>query len=100
MHAELHAPVLQIIRRVISAGRGCERHSKARSGVVEAMRALSMARRSAVKAKTQAINQLRALLISAPAVASASLWKACSGSQSRHTFSSSSNWPFKLQIPH
>ena len=35
---------------------------KAQSGVVEAMRAVSMARRSAVKAKTQAINQLRALL--------------------------------------
>jgi transposase len=39
---------------------------KARSGVAEAMRAVSVARRSAVKAKTQAINQLRALLISAP----------------------------------
>src|ERR1700692_4030171 len=30
------------------------------------MRAVSVARRSAVKAKTQAINQLRALLVSAP----------------------------------
>ena len=39
---------------------------KAQSGVVEAMRAVSMARRSAVKAKTQAINQLRALLVTAP----------------------------------
>jgi transposase len=49
---------------------------KAQSGVVEAMRALSMARRSAVKAKTQAINQLRALLVTAPATVRASLWKA------------------------
>ncbi|MDQ0627139.1 IS110 family transposase [Paraburkholderia graminis] len=39
---------------------------KEQSGVAEAMRAISVARRSAVKAKTQAINQLRALLVSAP----------------------------------
>ena len=39
---------------------------KAQSGVVEAMRAVTMARRSAVKAKTQAMNQLRALLVTAP----------------------------------
>ena len=39
---------------------------KPQSGVAEAMRTLSVARRSAVKAKTQTINQLRALLISAP----------------------------------
>lgn len=39
---------------------------KARSGMAEALRTLSVARRSAVKAKTQAVNQLRALLISAP----------------------------------
>jgi transposase len=39
---------------------------KAQCGVVEAMRAVTMARRSAVKAKTQAINQLRALLVTAP----------------------------------
>lgn len=39
---------------------------KHQSGVAEAMRAISVARRSAVKAKTQAINQLRALLVSAP----------------------------------
>jgi transposase len=39
---------------------------KLRSGVVEAMRAITVARRSAVKAKTQAINQLRALLVTAP----------------------------------
>ncbi len=39
---------------------------KEHSGPAEAMRAVSVARRSAVKAKTQAINQLRALLVSSP----------------------------------
>ena len=39
---------------------------KQQSGAAEAMRSVSVTRRSAVKAKTQAINQLRALLISAP----------------------------------
>lgn len=48
---------------------------KAQSGEVEAMRLVSMARRSAVKAKTQAINQLRALLVTAPAAIRATLWR-------------------------
>lgn len=39
---------------------------KAQSGAVEAMRVVCTARRSAVKARTQAINQLRALLVTAP----------------------------------
>lgn len=39
---------------------------KDKSGAAEAMRAVAVARRSAVKAKTQAINQLRSLLVSAP----------------------------------
>lgn len=39
---------------------------KEQSGAAEAMRAASVTRRSAVKAKTQAINQLRGLLVSAP----------------------------------
>lgn len=39
---------------------------KEQSGAAEAMRVVSVARRSAVKAKTQAINQLRAMLVSAP----------------------------------
>lgn len=39
---------------------------KEQSGAAEAMRAVLVARRSAVKAKTQAINQLRALLVNAP----------------------------------
>lgn len=39
---------------------------KEQSGAAQAMRAVSVARRSAVKARTQAINQLRGLLVSAP----------------------------------
>lgn len=39
---------------------------KARSGNVEAIRALRVARRSAIKAKTQAANQLYALVLTAP----------------------------------
>ncbi|MFE7590759.1 IS110 family transposase [Kitasatospora sp. NPDC057512] len=41
---------------------------KSRDGVVEAIRVLRCARRSAVKARTQAMNQIRGLLVSAPAV--------------------------------
>lgn len=48
---------------------------KTQSGVAEAMRTISVARRSAVKAKTQAINQLRAILISAPQEIRERLWK-------------------------
>ena len=48
---------------------------KAQSGAAEAMRAVSVARRSAVKANTQAINQLRALLVSAPQDIRERLWK-------------------------
>ena len=40
---------------------------KDRDDQVEAIRALRVARRSAVKARTQAMNQLRALLVTAPA---------------------------------
>jgi transposase len=39
---------------------------KEKSGAAEAMRTVTVARRSAVKAKTQAINQLRGLIVSAP----------------------------------
>lgn len=39
---------------------------KAHNGPAEALRTLNLVRRSAVKAKTQAINQIRALLVSAP----------------------------------
>ncbi|QIZ34318.1 IS110 family transposase [Saccharopolyspora sp. ASAGF58] len=41
---------------------------KSRDGVVEAIRALRVTRTSAVKARTQAINQIHSLLVSAPAV--------------------------------
>lgn len=49
---------------------------KQQSGACEAMRIVSVARRSAVKAKTQAINQLRALLVSAPQEVREKLWRA------------------------
>ena len=49
---------------------------KTHSGAAEAMRVISVARRSAVKAKTQAINQLRAMLVSAPQDIREWLWKA------------------------
>ncbi|MEV7547896.1 IS110 family transposase [Streptomyces sp. NPDC089915] len=41
---------------------------KSRDGVVEAVRVLRIVRRSAIKARTQAMNQIRGLLVSAPAV--------------------------------
>jgi transposase len=40
---------------------------KSRDGLAEAVRVLRVARRSAVKARTQAMNQIRALLVAAPA---------------------------------
>lgn len=40
---------------------------KSRDGRVEAIRALRVARRGAIKARSQAINQLKALLVTAPA---------------------------------
>ncbi len=39
---------------------------KSHDGIVEALRYLTVARKSAVKARTQTINQIRALLVSAP----------------------------------
>jgi len=48
---------------------------KTQSGAAEALRTISVARRSAVKAKTQAINQLRAILVSAPQDIRERLWK-------------------------
>lgn len=49
---------------------------KQQSGGCEAMRIASVARRSAVKARTQAINQLRAILVSAPQKIRDRLWRA------------------------
>lgn len=40
---------------------------KSRDGIVESIRCLRVARRSAVKARTQCINQIRGLLVSGPA---------------------------------
>lgn len=48
---------------------------KTQSGVAESMRAVLVARRSAVKARTQAINQVKALLISAPQPLRERLWR-------------------------
>lgn len=48
---------------------------KSHDGVAEALRIISVARRSAVKAKTQAINQLRAILVSAPGEIRDRLWE-------------------------
>jgi transposase len=48
---------------------------KTQSGACESMRIVSVARRSAVKARTQAINQLRAILVSAPQDVRDKLWK-------------------------
>lgn len=51
--------------RAVLAGEATAR-PKARTGPVEAIRVLSVARRSAIHARTQAANQLRALLVAAP----------------------------------
>lgn len=48
---------------------------KSQSGAAEAMRIISIARRSAVKAKTQTVNQLRAILVNAPQDIRERLWK-------------------------
>ena len=50
----------------VASGRACGT-PKTRDGLVEAIRALHVARRGAVKARTASINQLRSLLITAPA---------------------------------
>ncbi len=56
------------MRRPSGAGRrrGQTGEPKSADGVVEMMRALRVARRSALKARTQAANRLRALLFTAP----------------------------------
>lgn len=48
---------------------------KSHEGAAEAMRVLCVVRKSAVKAKTQAINQLRAILVCAPQEVRERLWK-------------------------
>ena len=49
---------------------------KAHNGLAEALRTLNLVRRSAVKAKTQTINQIRALLVSAPQAVRDAVYKA------------------------
>lgn len=60
--------------RTVLSGNACA-IPKSQSGAAEAMRIVSVARRSAVKARTQTINQLRGLLISAPDKVRSKLWK-------------------------
>ena len=60
--------------RTVLSGNACP-IPKLQSGAAEAMRIVSVARRSAVKARTQTINQLRGLLISAPEKVRSKLWK-------------------------
>jgi len=60
--------------RTVLSGRACP-IPKLQSGAAEAMRIVSVARRSAIKARTQTINQLRGLLISAPEKVRSKLWK-------------------------
>lgn len=60
--------------RTVLSGKDCA-VPKLQSGAAEAMRIVSVARRSAVKARTQAINQLRSLLISAPDKIRSKLWR-------------------------
>lgn len=69
---------------------------KSQSGAAEAMRIISIARRSTVKARTQAINQIRGMLISAPDEIRSRLWKSnaaeCARSCSRIRSLGESNW--------
>lgn len=60
--------------RTVLSGNACA-IPKLQSGAAEAMRIVSVARRSAIKARTQTINQLRGLLISAPDKIRSRLWR-------------------------
>lgn len=64
--------------RTVLSGNECA-VPKSQSGAAEAMRIVSVARRSAVKARTQTINQIRGLLISAPDEIRSKLWKSNAG---------------------
>jgi transposase len=55
----------EMAARAALSGHGCSPY-KAATAPIEGIRALRMARRSAVRARTQAINQLRSLVITAP----------------------------------
>jgi transposase len=64
----------EIAARTVLSGIDCA-IPKSQSGAAEAMRIISIARRSTVKARTQAINQIRGMLISAPDEIRSRLWK-------------------------
>ncbi|MFE5828355.1 transposase, partial [Streptomyces erythrochromogenes] len=49
----------------VLSGRACGT-PKSRNGIVEAIRALRAVRKTAVKARTQTINQIRTLIVTAP----------------------------------
>jgi hypothetical protein len=75
---DLKASVIQLMLKVLLAQFRQEVRQRFRRHNPEQprqMRAVSVARRSAVKAKTQAINQLRALLVCAPQDIRERLWK-------------------------
>lgn len=69
---------------------------KSQSGAAMAMSIISIARRSTVKARTQAINQIRGMLISAPDEIRSRLWKSnaaeCARSCSRIRSLGVSSW--------
>ena len=65
----------QCAARAVLAG-DAKNIPKAHNGAAEALRTLSLVRRSAVKAKTQTINQIRALLVSAPQTIRDAVYKA------------------------
>jgi len=68
------AGLVRAIARTVLSGNATAT-PKSQTGVAEALCMLSVARHSAVKARTQTINQLRSLLISAPDDLRERLWK-------------------------
>jgi transposase len=78
---------------------------KSRDGAVEAIRALTVTRRSAVRARTQAINQMRGLLVTAPerlrgrlrSLSGPRLIKACAGLRGTSTGSVTEATRFALK---
>src|SRR5262249_10763044 len=64
-HGKADAVDAEAAARAVQAGTATGQ-PKAGDGQVEAIRALRLARRSAIKARTQAANQLHALVVTAP----------------------------------
>jgi len=65
LHGKTDALDAYSAARAVAAGRASA-VPKAKDGLVESIRSLHVARRSAVKARTQAINQIRGLIITGP----------------------------------